>query len=143
MARADYYILPEADHDSRELFLCRLCEKVLEQGLRIYIQVASAAEAQRLDAHLWSFRADAFVPHGLLGNEPAAPIEIGYGDQLPTHREVYVNLALDLPEPAFAFERIVEVVVQDQAILDATRRNYQNCRNRGLELNRHDMRRAS
>ncbi len=143
MSRADYYILPDADPDSRELFLCRLCEKILGQGLRIYIQVDTTEEAQRLDARLWSFRADAFVPHALQGSEPGAPIEIGLDPQRSVHREVYANLALELPESAFEFGRIVEIIVQEEAILDATRRNYLACRNRGLELNRHDMRTPS
>lgn len=140
MNRADYYILPDADLDSRELFLCRLCEKILGLGLRIYIYTGSAEEAQRLDARLWSFRADAFVPHVILGKEPAAPIEIGSGEQRPTHQEVFVNLTLNLPEDAFRFQRIVEVVVQEPAVLAATRQNYKSCSERGLELHRHDMR---
>jgi len=140
MNRADYYILADADADSRELFLCRLCEKILGLGLRIYIHTGSDSDAAQLDQRLWSFRADAFVPHVILGQTPAAPIEIGHGEQRPDHREVFVNLALSLPEDAFEFQRIVEIVVQDAEILEATRQNYQRCRERGLELHRNDMR---
>lgn len=140
MSRADYYILAEADRDSREQFLCRLCEKVLALGKRIYIHVSDETEVERLDAHLWSFRADAFIPHVILGKTPSAPIEIGCGEQRPDHQEVFINLALQLPEDAFAFERIVEIVVQDAEVLGATRLNYQRCRDQGIELHRNDMR---
>ncbi|MBV1790551.1 DNA polymerase III subunit chi [Marinobacterium sp. D7] len=140
MSRADYYILADADPDSRELFLCRLCEKILGLGLRIYIHMPSEEDAARLDQRLWAFRADAFVPHVILGQTPAAPIEIGHGEQRPNHREVFINLALSLPEDAFEFQRIVEIVVQEDSILEATRQNYQRCRDRGVELHRNDMR---
>lgn len=138
--RADYYILADADPDTRELFLGRLCEKILALGLDIYIHAASESDAERLDARLWSFRADAFVPHGLLGTTPQAPIEIGHGTQRPAHRAVFINLALELPEDAFEFQRIVEIVVQTPEVLAATRDNYRRCRERGLTLDRHDMR---
>ncbi|KEA64821.1 DNA polymerase III chi subunit [Marinobacterium lacunae] len=140
MSRADYYILADADPDSRELFLCRLCEKILGLGLNIYIHMPSESDAERLDQRLWAFRPDAFVPHVILGDKPSAPIEIGHGEQRPEHREVFINLALSLPEDAFEFQRIVEIVVQDADVLEATRQNYQRCRDRGVELHRTDMR---
>lgn len=140
MSRADYYILPDTDQDSRELFLCRLCEKILGLGLRIYIHTGSEDEATRLDQRLWSFRSDAFVPHVILGQAPGAPIEIGNGSQRPDHREVLVNLALELPDDAFEFQRIVEIVVQEETILNATRQNWLRCRDQGAELHRNDMR---
>lgn len=140
--RADYYVLSEADQDSRELFLCRLCERILRLNLRIHVHTASAEDARRLDHHLWGFRADAFVPHGLLGSAEHSPIEIGHGSQRPAHREVFVNLALELPEDAFEFQRIVEIVCQDPAVRNALRHNYQRCQAQGLELETHQIKRS-
>lgn len=137
--RADYYVLSNADQDARERFLCRLCEKILGMNLRIYIHTANTSDAERLDARLWAFRPDAFVPHGLLGAQPPAPIEIGCGDQRPPHREVFVNLALELPQEAFGFQRIVEIVSQDSDVIAATRSNYRRCREQGLALKKHDI----
>ncbi|WP_027854543.1 DNA polymerase III subunit chi [Marinobacterium litorale] len=140
MTRADYYILPDSDPDSRERFLGRICEKALAHNHRVYIHLPDDSALERLDARLWSFRADAFVPHVILGKTPEAPVEIGFGEQRPGHRELFVNMALDLPEDAFEFERIVEIVVQEAEILAATRQNYQRCRERGIELHRTDLR---
>jgi DNA polymerase-3 subunit chi len=78
--------------------------------------------------------------HTLYWERPEAPVEIGFGEQRPRHRELFVNMALDLPEDAFEFERIVEIVVQEAEILAATRQNYQRCRERGIELHRTDLR---
>lgn len=140
MSRADYYILPDSDPDSRAAFLCRLCDKILGLGLRVFISTEHESDARRLDQQLWSARPDSFVPHVLLGNTPKSPIEIGWGEQLPDHRQVFVNLSAKLPDAAFDFERIVEIVVQTPEVLAATRDNYARCRDRGIELHRTDMR---
>ena len=140
MSRADYYILPDSDPDSRAAFLCRLCDKILGLGLRVFISTEHESDARRLDQQLWSARPDSFVPHVLLGQMPESPIEIGWGDQLPDHRQVFVNLSARLPDAAFDFERIVEIVVQTPEVLAATRDNYARCRDRGIELHRTDMR---
>ncbi|MBA4503542.1 DNA polymerase III subunit chi [Marinobacterium marinum] len=140
MSRADYYILPDSDPDSRADFLCRLCDKILGLGLRIFISTEHETAARQLDQQLWSARAESFVPHVLLGQSPDSPIEIGWGDQLPDHRQVFVNLSTRLPDAAFGFERIVEIVVQTPEVLAATRDNYARCRDRGIELHRTDMR---
>ncbi|MBR9829753.1 MAG: DNA polymerase III subunit chi [Oceanospirillales bacterium] len=140
MSRADYYILPDSDADSRAAFLCRLCDKILGLGLRVFISTEHESAARQLDQQLWSAKADSFVPHVMLGQAPESPIEIGWGDQLPDHRQVFVNLSARLPDAAFDFERIVEIVVQTPEVLAATRDNYARCRDRGIELHRTDMR---
>ncbi|WP_417534016.1 DNA polymerase III subunit chi [Marinobacterium stanieri] len=140
MSRADYYILPDSDPDSRAAFLCRLCDKILGLGLRVFISTEHESDARRLDQQLWSARPESFVPHVLLGNTPESPIEIGWGEQLPDHRQVFVNLSAKLPDAAFDFKRIVEIVVQTPEVLAATRDNYARCRDRGIELHRTDMR---
>lgn len=143
MSRADYYILPDTEPESRADFLCRLCEKILGLGLRVFISTEHETAARQLDQQLWSARPHSFIPHVMLGTLPASPIEIGWGDQLPKHREVFVNLSGQLPEAAFQFERIVEVVIQTPDVLAATRDNYARCRERGVELHRTDMRQRS
>lgn len=137
LRRADYYVLSDADQDARERFLCRLCEKILTLGLKIYIHTPSAADAERLDARLWSCRPEAFIPHGLLGSAPPAPVEIGHGDQRPTHRDLFINMALELPEDAFSFQRIMEIVCQTPEVVSALRHNYRRCQEQGLNLERH------
>ena len=143
MSRADYYILPDTEPESRAAFLCRLCEKILGLGMRVFISTEHGTAARQLDQQLWTARPQSFVPHVLLGGLPASPIEIGWGEQLPNHREVFINLSGRLPDTAFEFERIVEIVIQTPEVLAATRENYARCRDYGLELHRTDMRHRS
>lgn len=138
--RADFYILPQADEDSRAVFIGRVCQKALQQGLQIYIHTDHQAKAESLDRLLWSFRDDSFLPHYLIGNTPTAPISLGHGDQLPEHRQLFLNAAGLLPEMAFEFERIADVVIQAPELLASSRQNYSRCRELGYEMHRTDMR---
>ncbi len=143
MSRADYYILPDSDADSRAAFLCRLCNKILSLGLRVFISTEHETAARQLDQQLWSAKADSFLPHVLLGQSPDSPIEIGWGEQLPDHRQVFVNLSGRLPDNAFHFERIVEIVVQTPEVLANLRDNYARCRDHQFEIHNHNMRRRA
>src|SRR5512144_1314166 len=40
-----------------------LLEKSLERGWRVVVQSTSEERADALDAHLWGYRDDAFLPH--------------------------------------------------------------------------------
>ena len=41
-----------------------LLEKSLERGWRVIVQASSEERIEALDAHLWTFRDDSFLPHG-------------------------------------------------------------------------------
>lgn len=46
-----------------ESVLPSLLEKSLERGWRAVVQTASEERADALDAHLWTYREDSFLPH--------------------------------------------------------------------------------
>lgn len=47
-----------------ERVLPPLLEKCMERGWRALVQGASEERIDALDAHLWTFREDSFLPHG-------------------------------------------------------------------------------
>jgi DNA polymerase-3 subunit chi len=47
-----------------ERVLPTLIEKSLERGWRVVVQAGSQERVEALDAHLWTFRDDSFLPHG-------------------------------------------------------------------------------
>lgn len=49
-----------------EHVLPRICEKMLAGGKRLLV-IAQADLVQRLDLQLWSYKRDAFLPHGRAG----------------------------------------------------------------------------
>ena len=48
-----------------------LLEKTLERGWRAVVQTASEDYAEALDGHLWTYREDSFLPHGLASDRDA------------------------------------------------------------------------
>ena len=59
------------ERSSLDQVLPGLLEKTLERGWRAVVRVSDPAELERLDAHLWTWRDDAFLAHGL-ADEPHA-----------------------------------------------------------------------
>ena len=61
MTEIRFYHLQRRSLDSA---LPELLTKSLERGWRCVVQATSAERLQALDAHLWTFRDDSFLPHG-------------------------------------------------------------------------------
>ncbi|MFT5721381.1 MAG: DNA polymerase-3 subunit chi [Motiliproteus sp.] len=141
MSRSDFYILATDDPQTRRHFLCKVLEKVYGLGHRIYIRASDETSARQLDEWLWEFRSNAFLPHSLIAEQLDSPIEIGYGDSLPEHRDVFINLELEVTDAALTFDRIIELVIQQPDILAATRANYRRYKLQGYDIRMNDMRR--
>lgn len=69
MAEALFYHLTESRLEDA---LPALLEKSLERGWRVSVHVASTERRDALDSHLWTFRDEAFLPHGTDGGPEAA-----------------------------------------------------------------------
>ena len=143
MTRADFYVLAgQAQHDQWH-FACRLVEQVSQKGHRVLMQVGNEAEAKALDEMLWEFRPDAFVPHALLSAKDApvdCPVSIGWHQEPGHHHDVIINLCQELPPFFSRFERLVEIVVQNDTVLDYTRQHFRYLKDRGYPVTHNDMR---
>ena len=62
-----------------------LLEKSLERGWRVVVQASSEERVDALDAHLWTWRDDFFLPHGTArqGGGPHQPILLTVSDDNP------------------------------------------------------------
>ena len=68
-----------------EQVLPALLQKSLERGWRVVVQASSDERVEALDAHLWTWRDDAFLPHGTWRDAEAAeqPIVLTVNDENP------------------------------------------------------------
>ncbi|WP_221798859.1 DNA polymerase III subunit chi [Oceanobacter mangrovi] len=138
-----FYVLAATTVPEQLKFVCRLTEKIQAQGKHTYIHVDDAAIASELDEMLWNFRPNAFVPHQLVAETPASeqcPVHIGWQDVPVNHHDVMINLSQQLPGFFARFERLVEVVIQEDNVLDCTRNHYRFLRDRGYDISHQDMR---
>ncbi len=141
MTRVDFYILEQQHAEARARFACRLAEKAWQQGNQVYIHTGNAEESRRLDELLWTFRAGSFVPHALDGDEAAdeAPIHIGHGDEPRHHDQVLINLAPEVPLFFSRFERVADLVDQDDETRKQGRERFRFYRDRGYPLENHTI----
>jgi len=68
--KVDFYTLGEPDRRARLVTACRLAEKAYEQGLRVVVRTASAAETAEFDEPLGTVSDRSFVPPCLRATKP-------------------------------------------------------------------------
>lgn len=139
MTRVDFYILPQAEDSARLHYVCRLAEKAWQQGNRILIHAASPDAAQKIDQMLWTFRADSFLPHDRLPAMQLSPVHIGTGEDSGSHHDLLINLGASIPAFFSRFERVAEVVTQEEKQLVQSRERYRFYRERGYPLETHNI----
>ena len=139
MTRIDFYVVKTAGADARLNVAARLTEKALGRGHRIFINCESADQLSALDSYLWEFKATSFVPHEVAGNHTDERVVLGLAQGPRTHNDVLINLALSPPSYFAQFERVAEVVTQDEASLDALRSAWRHYRDRGYPLQKHEL----
>ncbi|KKB09180.1 DNA polymerase III subunit chi [Devosia chinhatensis] len=86
-----------------------LLEKTLERGWRAVVEVGSPERAEALDAHLWTFRDDSFLPHGLAGDETDAhqPILLTTASDNPNGANVRFFVDRAVPQSSEGYDRLV------------------------------------
>ena len=86
-----------------------LLEKTVERGWRAVIEVGSTERAEALDAHLWTYREDSFLAHGVAGEPTDAlqPILITTATDNPNGAVVRFFVDRAVPLTADGYQRIV------------------------------------
>ena len=93
-----------------ERVLPTLLQKSIERGWRVVVQAASEERVAALDAHLWTFRDESFLPHGTARDAEAReqPILLTVDDDNPNGATVRFLLdGTGVPADASAYQRIV------------------------------------
>ncbi len=139
MTRVGFYVVQAAEQGQRLRVAVRLADKAFQQGHRIFINAADEVQARTLDELLWSYRPASFLPHGLHGQEHCDTIAIGWGQDPQNHNDLLINLQLDIPSFFSRFQRVAEVVTQDAASLQALRESWKFYKERGYQLEKHDL----
>ena len=101
-------------HAPLERALPVLLEKTLERDWKAVVQTASEERMDALDALLWTYRDDSFLPHGAAGrcDGESQPVYLTAGDDTPNSAQVRffvdgIDAAGKLQAEPDAFERAV------------------------------------
>jgi DNA polymerase III subunit chi len=121
-----------------ERVLPTLLEKSLERGWRVVVQAASEERAEALDAHLWTFRDDSFLPHGTWreAQAPEQPVLITVNDDNPNAAQVRFLLdGAPVPLDAPDYERVVLIFDGDDPdAVEAARVRWSEAKHKGFDV---------
>lgn len=100
-----YHLERQGFHDVLPILL----EKTLERGWRAVVQVSDVDVRDDLSRHLWTYRDDAFLPHGTVadGRPERQPIWLTVDDDTPNGAAVRFCADRAAPADPDAFERVV------------------------------------
>jgi DNA polymerase-3 subunit chi len=93
-----------------EQVLPPLLQKSLQRGWRVVVQAASDERVEGLDAHLWTWRDDSFLPHGTWRDSEASahPVLLTVNEANPNGAGVrFLVEGAGMPGDAAAYHRIV------------------------------------
>lgn len=137
MTRIDFYTQVE---DKLQM-ACRLTAKARSHGLRVTVYCPDALVALRLDRMLWTVPATGFLPHCRTDDALAAvtPVLVDHSGDTQLHDDFLINLHDDLPVAFSRFQRLAEVVSTDDADCTRARSRYRFYRDRGYEIQTHDL----
>lgn len=132
-------------HAAHKLTVARqLVSKARENKLNVLIYAPDRAVAAEFDKLLWTQPALGFVAH-CQDTDPLAsvtPVLIGDSADALSSADVIINLS-DEPPPVFSrFERLMEIVTDDENDLKSGRARYRYYKERGYLLVNHDLQQA-
>jgi DNA polymerase-3 subunit chi len=121
-----------------ERVLPTLIGKSLERGWRVIVQAASEERVEALDAQLWIFRDDSFLPHGTWREAEASeqPILLTLDGDNPNGATVrFLIDGAPMPTDADAYRRIVLIVDgEDPDAVAAARERWSESKAKGLDV---------
>ena len=115
-----------------------LLEKSLDRGWTVIVQGASEERIEALDAQLWTYRDDGFLPHGTWREQDAAvqPVLLTVNDGNPNAASVrFLIDGAPMPVDAAAYQRIVLVFNgEDDEAVAAARAHWGDAKAKGFDV---------
>jgi DNA polymerase III subunit chi len=124
-------------------YACRLVRKATGAGSRVVV-TGEPQLLERLDTELWTFSALEFIPHAHAASADAqvvaaSPVVLADTPRGTPHHDVLVNLGGPVPEGFERFERLIELVSQEEGDRQQARTRWKHYADRGYAIRRHDL----
>jgi DNA polymerase-3 subunit chi len=121
-----------------ENVLPALLEKSLQRGWRVAVQGASEERIEALDAHLWTYRDDGFLPHGTWREQEAAaqPVLLTLTESNPNGSNVRILIeGAPMPADPENYQRIVLLFDgDDEEAVAAARLHWNEAKAKGFDV---------
>ena len=137
MTRIDFYL----NAKSKLQLASRIVSKAFLQQMRIVIHAPEDNVARDLDKLLWMSPSTGFLPHCTESSRlaPDTPIVIVRTQDSHTNGQLLVNLGVEPPRFFSRFERLIEIVGDDEADKATARARFRHYKDMGYSLQHHDM----
>ena len=138
MTEIKFYVGRNDTLQSRLLLACQLTQKALDHNYHIYIHTDTEETMEQLDELLWTWKDESFIAHGAAPDE-AVSVEIGYNYEPIERCDYLINLSNERPVFFGRFNRMAEILDQDQELLKKGRDRYRFYQDRGYKLDYHKL----
>lgn len=120
---------------------CILCAKAVGRGLRVVVYTPDAATTDKMDRLLWSTPATGFIPHCHASDKlaPVTPVIVDHHAEALDHDDILLNLHPGQPLFFSRFHRLIEIVGTDEGDRAMARDRFRFYRDRGYEIQIHDI----
>jgi len=140
--KIDFYVLNKSEKQADWLFACRLIEKAYELGHEVYILMENQHDALAFDELLWTFEPSSFIPHHIQGEgpKPPPPVQIGFELNQASHiHDILINFSKEIPKHFKQFNRICEIVTEDETLKIIKREHYKFYQGHQLKVDTHKI----
>lgn len=132
MRSAHFHVLKSADANERFCKIAKLCEDAVSQAKTVLVYSDLPALLERVNYWLWAYKPEAFLPHNRVNIELTTNIKLACGDEM-SEADILINLSEHVPDLHTQFAEIIEVVNQEPAVLQNSRRHYKFYQEEGWE----------
>ena len=143
MTSIDFYISDASDTTIRHSLACRLSEKACHSQLATYIHTQTEQHSDEIDKLLWSFSKHSFIPHQRYSEDKIddiiLPVLIGNDIEPETNLDLLINLDNKIPAFFSRFNRVIEIVTNDEEQRKLSRKHYTFYKDRGYIINTHNI----
>ncbi len=124
-------------HKPLETALPQLLLKCLQRDWKVVVQTGSVERCNALDAHLWTFADDSFLPHGTKADGFAEhqPIYLTSEQDNPNEADVRFLVDRAAPPPLQSYKRAIYIFDgNDQDAVQEARRRWTEAKAEGFEI---------
>ena len=124
--------------DDSLFYTCRLIEKIRARNLPILVQAPNETIGKQLDDLLWSFQESSFIGH-TTDIDDHQPVNISWQNEPGEHHHVLINLGTQVPSWHGRFEKVLEIIYDQQDVIESKRDSFRYYKERGYPLRYHDL----
>jgi len=137
MTRIDFYQLSSSRYDADAL-VCKLCHKAYQGKQKTLLLTMDQQHSERLDRLLWTSDDESFLPHDQQEQDGfLTPILVTHQADPRGERDLLINLSNEIPVYFAQFERVIELVTEENKNL--ARSHYSYYKDRGYPLSHHTL----